>query len=343
MDQTLSQIQQNPYQFMQHGPPSLVVAEGKVFSRSMDASQINQGMPPRLWCRDAAGGPLKSGRNDKLLWDSANVPELANWQFSGQPLPHRGRLYVTAHNSEKPGEVHVLALHAADGKLLWSRLVGTRQAAENNYYNQRLATPRLLLHDGKLYVDTHSGAVAELAAESGALHWGFQYDCPVPDANNYYGDMGLLVTEGAPRVLGTALYFKGMRSDRFYALDLAGPSLVFKREIDPPKLLISIEPDRYLFTGDELTSIDARTRRLQWSTPLPVGTGWIRPVVTKSRIYQFTPRGIFEFDKATGDRLRVFRGADLESLGGEMFVTPQALITVSNLAITAYPLVRDEG
>ena len=61
------------------------------------------------------------------------------------------------------------------------------------------------------------------------------------------------------------------------------------------------------------------------------------PRLTKNRLYQFTLRGVCEVDKTTGELLRIFRGVDLDSFGGLLFVTPRALVTVSNLAITAYP------
>ena len=43
-------------------------------------------------------------------------------------------------------------------------------------------------------------------------------------------------------------------------------------------------------------------------------------------------------NNADGKVMRVFRGADLESLGGNLIVTSKALLTISNLAVTAYPL-----
>ena len=60
--------------------------------------------------------------------------------------------------------------------------------------------------------------------------------------------------------------------------------------------------------------------------------------MTQGRIYHFSSRGIYDIDKSTGALAQLIRGADRESLGGEMIVTPNALLTISNLAITAYPL-----
>ena len=71
-----------------------------------------------------------------------------------------------------------------------------------------------------------------------------------------------------------------------------------------------------------------------------MATGWVRPIMTADRVYQFTPRGIYALDKQNGDVVQLFRGADMDSLGGRLVVTPHALLAVSNLAITAYPLQK---
>jgi hypothetical protein len=60
--------------------------------------------------------------------------------------------------------------------------------------------------------------------------------------------------------------------------------------------------------------------------------------MTADRIYQFTPRGIYEIAKTDGAVLQLFRGIDMDSLGGGLYVAPHALVAVSNLAITAYPI-----
>jgi hypothetical protein len=65
-------------------------------------------------------------------------------------------------------------------------------------------------------------------------------------------------------------------------------------------------------------------------------------LITADRIYQFTSRGIFVFDKATMKQVQIFRGSDRESKGGYMLLTPKALLTVSNVAITAYPITPVE-
>ena len=75
-----------------------------------------------------------------------------------------------------------------------------------------------------------------------------------------------------------------------------------------------------------------------WATQLPQSVDWNVPLVTENRMYQFTSRGVCEVDKSNGDIVTIFRGDDLESRGGSLYVAGSRLITVSNEGITAYAL-----
>jgi hypothetical protein len=54
-------------------------------------------------------------------------------------------------------------------------------------------------------------------------------------------------------------------------------------------------------------------------------------------LWQLTPRGIFEIDPDTGEVRRIFRGADLGSVGGDLLTTDDYVLAVSNRRITSYP------
>jgi hypothetical protein len=64
-------------------------------------------------------------------------------------------------------------------------------------------------------------------------------------------------------------------------------------------------------------------------------------LVRPDGLWQLTSRGIYEIDPDTGAVRRIFRGADLGSIGGDLMLTDQLLLAVSNRTITAYP--RDPG
>jgi hypothetical protein len=95
---------------------------------------------------------------------------------------------------------------------------------------------------------------------------------------------------------------------------------------------------RLLVTGQDLGAIDAKaqTHPLQWNAPLPQLVGRVNPIINGERALVFSPRGIFELSLSNGDTVRIFRGADKESIGGDLRRAPGRLISVSNLAVTAY-------
>src|SRR5262249_12678765 len=115
------------------------------------------------------------------------------------------------------------------------------------------------------------------------------------------------------------------------------------RPVSQNAVLCGVDHERAYLGGEEITAYDLKSQKLLWSKPLPMGTGWVKPIMTADRIYQFTPRGIYELDEESGESVQLFRGIDMDSVGGRLIVTPRALLAVSNLAITAYPLEPDGG
>jgi len=138
---------------------------------------------------------------------------------------------------------------------------------------------------------------------------------------------------------GSTLYFKEEGADAVYAVDVMTPSLLWKRSIDSENSVVPLGNGRLLTVGQDIGVIDAKAaqRPLVWSTPLPALVGRVTPLVSENRVLAFAPRGIYEIDLADGDTVRIFRGADRESIGGALRRAPGRLICVSNLAITAYP------
>jgi outer membrane protein assembly factor BamB len=148
-------------------------------------------------------------------------------------------------------------------------------------------------------------------------------------------------TAGPPQMIDGVLYLKGMRSQKLYAVDPIRPRVVWHRPISRLSNLIGVDDSRFYLGGDDISAYDLKTRKILWSVKLHMGTSWAHAILTQGRIYHFSSRGIFEIDKTDGKVVRVFRGGDLDSLGGNVVVTPKMLLTVSNLAVTAYPLTSE--
>ncbi len=133
------------------------------------------------------------------------------------------------------------------------------------------------------------------------------------------------------------VFSKGMHSPRLLGVRADGPAVAWNRPVDLAAILLGADDERLYLGGEQLCAYSLSTQHLLWSTQLPPSAAWSTPLITENRLYQFTSRGIYEVDKKTGRVEQIFRGIDLDAAGGTMFVTPSALVTVSNLAITAYP------
>ena len=318
----------------------IICAKDRMWSVAHDPSNQNNGQPARynLIARNVETG--KEEFNSKSAKDGAH-----EWTMNGQPVVDGDHLYVGAYKTNQPSEVYALCLNLADGKLVWSTKIGTyKNDPRQNYYmaTVRATVPSLMLAGGNLYFDTQAGSLVHLNAGTGETVWGINYHSDTPGTENYYDQAPEQCTVSKPMLVGGVLYFKGMRSRRLYAVDLAGPKVLWSRPVSEKAMLVGVDQERVYLGGPEITAYDLKTRQLLWSKPMPMTTGYTKPLLTEDRIYQFSPRGIYELDKTSGEVLQLFRGVDMDSVGGELMLAPHALVAVSNLAITAYPVEEAE-
>ncbi len=340
--QRFHDLVQKLQQSQMHQPEQYQLVDGgdRLWSVYRDVNLLGQqGQPFRLSCWEKASG--------KEIWQSQAIAELANWSLMGRPFVLGDRIVTTGIKSDQPTELYAVALRSDDGKLLWSTHLGTYQTDPSQAWYQRGSHPYVVAHNSRVYVETGAGALLELDPATGAVNWALPYESEVATTPYAWGWWGYspeqkLVTSAAPLLAGGRLYFKGMRSQRLYALDLGGPRVLWKRPVNQSGMLVGIDEQRIYLGGEDLTAIDLGTQRLVWAARLPRGTSWVRPVLTATRLYQFTSRGVFELDKLTGDKVRLFRGGDLDSLGGTVYVQDGLLLTVSNLSVTAYRLGSSE-
>ncbi len=325
--QNLQQMRQNQISPERY---SIALAGDRLWSVLRDPEQLNQNPATfALIVRDAATG--------KEIFSSRK--SLSAWNILGPPCPVGDVVYLGANRSNQNRELAVLVLNASDGKLLRTVTIGTHQVDQSQVYYERVALPSFLAHRDRLYVDTHAGALVSMQSQSGIFDWGVLYDSPAPQTGYNYNDYQPPQQSVSAPVLAAGLVFcKGMRSTRLLGVQPDGPTLTWDRPVSQTAMIVGVDKDRLYMGGEELAAYSLRTQELVWSTKLPQSAGWSTPLVTQNRLFQFTSRGICEIDKATGALVRVFRGVDLDSFGGSLLITPQVLMTVSNLAVTAYPL-----
>jgi len=325
----------------------LAAGAGRIWSVEIDTKNPNQNQN-MMMMRGGQGGAkfeivAREAETGKQVFSSQQSTELKDWTLRGSPLLVGERLFVAASKVQQPNELDVLALSAKDGKLLWSTIVGNYTNQGNMWWGmiERGNQPSLLFHDGRLYVDSHSGSMVQLDAASGEVEWGLNYLAETTQQHRFWSPWGMRTeqfTVSPPQVVGGVLYVKGMRSRQMYAVDPTRPKVLWHRPVPKTATIIGIDEKRFYLGGEDISAFDLATRKILWSVRVDLGTTWARPLVTQGRIYHFSSRGIFEIDKESGNVVTLFRGADLKSLGGELLVTPKALLAVSNLAVTAYPL-----
>jgi outer membrane protein assembly factor BamB len=307
----------------------IMVVGDRTWSVTRDPQQVNQHPPLfSLVTREAATG--------KEVWSSRR--SLSGWNVMGTPRLAGDQIYVGAGRTNQGRELAVLVLSAKDGKLLKTLTLGNHAVDQNQVYNERIAEPSFFVHRDRLFVDTHAGALVSVQPGTGTIDWGILYESPPSQTGYYYSEYQPPQLGVGETVYAAGLLFsKGMRSTRLLGVQPDGPGVVWNRPVSRSAIIAGADEEYVYLGGEELTAYNLKTQDLVWATQVPRTASWSEPLVTKNRLYQFTSRGICEIDKHSGRLLRMFRGVDLDSFGGALFVTPNALVTVSNLGITAYP------
>jgi outer membrane protein assembly factor BamB len=322
-----------------------VVASGEyVWTLGRDLKEQNFFAPFRLTCRRAGGG--------EVVWQSTDLADYAQVDLVGPPLLAGGKLFIagkTLANQQQQGQPQqfVLAVQPHDGKVLWKTEVGSfRQGNQFYYYmysRDQSPQPRLVYRAGAVYIDTQVGVLARLDADSGALDWGFGYRTDNVQGQSrffffgYYQQPEPATAGSTPLQSGEAFLIKGMQSDRLYAVEPNRMKVLWERPIAKASRLLAADDRSLYLGGPEISAMDLQSRKLLWSTRLPNGSAEGQVLARPDGLWQLTPRGVFEIDPKSGEVRRIFRGADLGAVGGDLFLTDRLLLTVSNRTISVYP------
>lgn len=328
---------------------AILASEKLVWSLGRDILNPNAMAPYVLTCRRTDTGDL--------IWRTSDLPEYTTLDLVGTPILVGDTIYMCGKTSrmvpqqrQGQGRQSVLAIRVRDGKLLWSTEVGVLREGQRYYYYgmpDQSASPRLLHRAGAVYVDTHQGVLARLDAETGELDWGYGYATEGVQSG-YAGRLivinGMLTMDTANKGSGSqpffsdkALYLKGDQSDRIGVLDPDQMTRLWERPIERSARLLGAGDGVIYLGGPELSALDQKTRELKWATRLPGGSADGRVLVRPDGLWQLTPRGIFEIDPATGQVRRIFRGDDMGSEGGDLFLSDRLLLAVTNQTISSYP------
>ena len=322
--------------------------KGIVLSVSPSPNQSNRF---HLVARNAAAG--------NLLWttDQSNS-DLGHASFIGTPLVDGNSVFALSHevavenpqgrirnNGATAGQMVLRRLDLQSGTEVWPPLpLGTPQfVGDPDWGQQSLPIPSLVMSGGRLYVLTNDGALLAVNVGRHQIEWAYKYEPPASSGNrqrffNPTSATGRHLRSTGPIVVRDGVvYFKESTSPTLYALEESGPHLRWKWQDSEFANLIGVDnSDVYLFSN-ELSAINRTQPETRWSNRLTVDLQGVGAQIGSRGVLVFTPRGLFELSKETGDVRRIFRGADLGAAGGFVLAAGKQIVCVSNLAVTAYP------
>jgi outer membrane protein assembly factor BamB len=253
-----------------------------------------------------AGGP---GDKSEDAEEAENAASEADTFFLGAPLPLMGRLYELAEIS---GEIRLLALETATGKLLWSQQIAMVEQDVLRDESRRQAAVSPSYGDGVLVCPTANGAIVAIELATRSLLWGYQYaqkdprrvarrviaggmmvpGSPVTAGMTSWSDAHLILVDG--RVLATQ-----PESDELHCLSLIDGKLLWKC----PR-----EEDLYVACVDEGTIVlvgprQARAIRLDDGRPAWEGRTVALPEQSVPSGRGFAAAGMYYLPLSTADVL----------------------------------------
>ena len=298
-----------------------------------------------------------NAQTGKRLWTTDRVtPEATKASYLGTPLVEGDSVYALSHqvtpqtdrngNGENGVAASAVSLRRLDlrsGTELWSLMLGTPQLVGNGYGQQFLPTPALVLSGGHLYVLTNDGALLSVSVDRRQIDWVYKYPPPNFGQNRAQFFVAARTPGLQPRTTGPivvrdgVIYFKETMGATLYALEENGPRCTGNGKTqNSPIWLASTIPTSTCFTAS-CRRFRATKPETRWSNRLTVELPGVGAQIGSQAILVFTPRGLFELSKETGDVRRIFRGSDLGAAGGFVLSAGKRLVSVSNLAVTAYP------
>jgi outer membrane protein assembly factor BamB len=297
-----------------------------------------------LWTSDRSGSDLiKASFVCAPLIDGNSIFALSHEVSNENEQPANAMVRMGRSNGVSASALTLRRLDLRSGTEIWSIPLGTPQMVGNGWGQQFMPIPALVRSGDHLYVLTNDGALLSVSVNHRQIDWGFKYPPPNYGQNRqqFFNPAGMpgrpLRTTGPIVVRDGVIYFKESMGATLYALEENGPRLRWKWEDSELTNLVGLdEGDLYLFYG-ELSAISRTKPETRWSNRLTVELPGVGAQVGSQAILVFTPRGLFELSKETGDVRRIFRGADLGAAGGFVLSAGKRLVCVSNLAVTAYP------
>jgi outer membrane protein assembly factor BamB len=274
------------------GGPGPLMPQGSKFAGSS-----------QLTARDARDGRLRwrvgqgEGRDE--------FSRVARW--ISPPAIVGGRVFVVALHIQS---YHLVCLDAADGRLLWRRLVSHRAEGGLAWQTGADLTSASALHvtAGRVLCLTNGGVLACFDQLTGEPRWFCQYGALVVSGVSVMPPARLASVNPILSHEQTAVILPA-DTDQIMAFDIATGRVLWRRPRDQQRFLAGIvvgkpdAPPLLVLGGTSAAGRLLDDGRLAWDKLLEAGAG--RPVLRGGVLYAVTrSRGVAQIDALTGRELR---------------------------------------
>lgn len=277
-------------------------------------------------------GELAFHVTSDVLDPDAESPEATSWSFEGAPLVSGDRVYVSARRGFPEDETVIACFDSNASRLLWRRRVCASLKNASDQFNL-IGQNLLTLGDGRLFLDTGTGAIAALDAESGKLIWVVTYQPGEDETAHELSD---------PRRHGLApcLFHQGVvyvapdNSSLLLALDATTGQPVWRQPISDRVLhMAGVVDNRLILCGQAAWALDIRTGQAAWAQRIgfadPAGRGFGRPALSYDFLYWPTHDEILRIDHRLGQITgRIRLREDFGLTGGNLMIADDKLLIV---------------
>lgn len=288
-------------------------------------------------------------------WKSSTTG-LSTWTLLGRPLLDGEVIYITGRPLVNTGgagsgtmDMNVLALDALTGRMLWSLPIGTMSDARSPQGRVAIPKPILMKSGDRLFIQTDDKALVTVNLATRTVDWAYTWGRSKPGDQPQAAEAGQL---GVPRVYRqldplqwpssiaiseAGLFIKERNSASLYSFDPGRPALNWEQSVELSSSIAAADENSVYLLGRQLDCLDLRTRQIRWTARLPGINGAVDPVRIGSRLFIFSARGLYDVDLTNGEA-KLFQGHEQDGYGGLLLRAGNRLISVSNRAVTAYPV-----
>lgn len=243
-----------------------------------------------------------------ILDSQAISPEATHWSFEGSPVVSGGRVYVTARRGTPEDETTVACFSADTSRLIWKRRVCVNVRNVPDHYNL-VGHQLLTLGDGRLFLNTSTGAIAALDAATGRMLWVVTW--PV-DSDETYDEESNPQRHGlVPGLYHGGILYAVTQANELFAFDATTGQPTWQRQIRDRILhILGIADGRLIVSGNSLWALDVHTGDDAWLPQPrigfedPDGFGYGRGVVTARSVYWPLRDEILQVDHRAGEITR---------------------------------------